>query len=149
VVVGLIALAAFLDAIDGPLALARLRHTAGPFGCNLDSLADIVSFGVAPAVALYHAQLREVPVAGLLAAAAFCTCAAWRLARFPLCQSSRRFVGCPVPLAAVVVGLAATLFSNSEVTLATVLSLSWLMIGTLPFPTWTSVLRGNDRTRQR
>ncbi len=136
-IVGLICVAAVLDAIDGPLA--RLRRTAGVFGCNLDSLADMVSFGAAPAVALFLAQLHTIPVGGLIVSAAFCTCAAWRLARFPLCKSSASFVGCPVPVAAVVAGVAAVVASSPIVTLITVASLSWLMVGTMPFPTWTRV----------
>jgi CDP-diacylglycerol---serine O-phosphatidyltransferase len=147
VVVMLIGVAALLDAIDGPLA--RMRHTAGPFGCNLDSLADMVSFGVVPAVALYGAQLHQVPVAGLLASAAFCVCGAWRLARFPLCQTAHQFVGCPVPLAAVIAGVTAVAFASTAATLATVASLSWLMIGTLAFPTWSRVLGRPQPPRRR
>jgi CDP-diacylglycerol--serine O-phosphatidyltransferase len=137
-IVGLVCLAAFLDAIDGPLA--RYTHTAGAFGCNLDSLADIVAFGVTPAVALYVAQLHRIPIAGLVASAAFCTCAAWRLARFPLCQSSHGFVGCPVPLGAVVVCVLATAAASPAVTFAAIAILSYLMVGTLRFPTWSRLL---------
>jgi CDP-diacylglycerol---serine O-phosphatidyltransferase len=145
-IVGLICTAAVLDAVDGPLA--RLRGTAGPFGCNLDSLADMVSFGAAPAVALFLAQLHTVPVAGLIASAAFCTCAAWRLARFPLCKSSAAFVGCPVPLAAVIAGIVAVTASSPIVTLVTVGALSWMMVGTMAFPTWTRVLGGSRPARE-
>lgn len=86
--VGLTCLAAFLDAIDGPIA--RYTHTSGPFGCNLDSLADVVSFGVTPAVVLYLAQLHRVPVAGVVASVAFCTCGALRLARSRCARVARR-----------------------------------------------------------
>jgi CDP-diacylglycerol--serine O-phosphatidyltransferase len=111
IVVALICVAAILDAVDGPIA--RRRRTAGAFGCNLDSLADVVSFGAVPAVALYAAQLSRFSVIGALVSAAFCTCAAWRLARFPLCKRSGSFVGCPVPAAAVIAGVVATVASSA------------------------------------
>ena len=138
VVFALIGLAAVLDAVDGPLA--RYRHTTGMFGGTLDSLADIVSFGVAPVMAAYFSSIHRIPVAGALVCFAFCTCAAWRLARFQVSGHSRWFTGCPVPLAAVVVGVAGALHATGAGMLITLAVLSYLMVGTLPFPTW-SVLR--------
>ena len=75
-----VAVAAVFDSCDGPVA--RARGTASAFGGNLDSLADMVSFGAAPALALYVGCLSGVPVAGGCACAAFAICTAWRLARF-------------------------------------------------------------------
>src|SRR5262249_9312433 len=124
-VVALIVLAAILYAVDGPPAPAR--HTARPVCAHLASLADTVSFGVVPPVALHFAQLHSVPVAGAAASAGFCICAAWRLARFPLCQRRHSFVGCPVPLAAVIAGLPAVAGSEPVGTLVAVTVLSALM----------------------
>jgi CDP-diacylglycerol--serine O-phosphatidyltransferase len=135
---GLIAAAAALDAIDGPVA--RRRRTTGPFGRELDSLADLAAFGVAPAVVLYDARLAAVPVAGEAAAAVWCVCAAWRLARFPLCQRDSGFTGCPVPLAAVTVTIAA-LAAPPLLTLLAVTTASLLMISTVSFPTWHAITR--------
>ena len=58
----LVLAAAVLDLVDG--AVARASDTDGDFGVNLDSLADLVSFGVAPAVALYLSSLHALPVMG-------------------------------------------------------------------------------------
>ena len=141
IVFALIGLAAILDAVDGPLA--RRRRTTGVFGGTLDSLADIVSFGVAPVMAAYFSSVHKIPVAGALVCLAFCTCAAWRLARFQVTGHSRWFTGCPVPLAAVIVGFAGALHATSAGMLITLALLSCLMVGTLPFPTW-SVLRSTS-----
>jgi CDP-diacylglycerol---serine O-phosphatidyltransferase len=142
-VIALIAVSAVLDAVDGPIA--RRRGTAGPFGTGLDSLADMVAFGVAPAVGLYYAQLHAVPVAGGIAAAAWCVCASWRLARHPLCARRSAFTGCPVPLGAVVVG-ALSLEGQAILTLIAAAAVSILMVGRLPFPTWHAVA-GHLRSR--
>src|ERR671928_832625 len=83
---GLIALAAIFDVIDGPMA--RRIGTEGAFGTNLDSLADLVSFGAAPALALYWGSLYKLPIFGVAACLVFLLCGAWRLARFPICKNS-------------------------------------------------------------
>lgn len=144
-VFGLIVVAAVLDAVDGPLA--RYRDTTGVFGGTLDSLADIVSFGVAPSMVAYFSALDKIPVAGALVCVSFCTCAAWRLARFQVCGHSDWFVGCPVPLAAVIVGLVAALDPSAVGTLLALAVLSWLMVGSLPFPTWSIVRSVTQRRR--
>jgi CDP-diacylglycerol--serine O-phosphatidyltransferase len=146
-VFGLITTAAILDAVDGPLA--RRLQTTGRFGGELDSLADMVAFGVAPAVAVYFSALHKVPVLGLLICAGFCLCAAWRLARFSLCSRRNSFVGCPVPLAAVILGLLAALEPSFASTLLATVILSGLMVTTVPFPTWCGVHRLTRMTHGR
>jgi CDP-diacylglycerol--serine O-phosphatidyltransferase len=136
-VFALIVVAAILDAVDGPIA-RRLR-TAGVFGGTLDSLADVVSFGVVPATVAYFSVLHRIPIAGAVSAAAFCTCAAWRLARFQLCGHNPWFLGCPVPLAAVILGLVATVDPTTGGTLIAICVLSALMVGTVPFPSWDAL----------
>lgn len=78
--IGLVVLAGVLDGIDG--RIARLLNAQSRFGAELDSLADSLSFGVAPALILYLWSLQEWPRFGWFAALAFAICCALRLARF-------------------------------------------------------------------
>jgi CDP-diacylglycerol--serine O-phosphatidyltransferase len=78
--VGLVVLAGVLDGIDG--RIARLLNAQSRFGAELDSLADSLSFGVAPALILFLWSLQDWPRFGWFAALAFAICCALRLARF-------------------------------------------------------------------
>ena len=94
-----------LDIADG--AVARLVGATSPFGVQLDSLADLVSFGLAPAVLVHTWALPEDPVLAWLSAFLWLACAAFRLARFnvtvdPLADK-KYFVGLPSPGATLVV----------------------------------------------
>lgn len=80
VAVALIVFAGVLDGVDG--RIARLLNAQSRFGAELDSLADNVSFGVAPALVLFMWALQDLPRFGWLAALAFAICMALRLARF-------------------------------------------------------------------
>lgn len=131
----LVLVSAVLDAVDGPVA--RATGSQSQFGSNLDSLADVVSFAVAPAYATYVASLQDVPAVGVAACLGFVLCSAWRLARFPLCKDPHYFVGCPVPVAGVPVMLLAPLRPHPFASLVTVLALSLLMVGTIPVPTFS------------
>src|SRR5216684_1888213 len=98
-----IVLAAVLDGIDG--RIARLIKGTSRFGAELDSLADFVNFGVAPALILYFWDLHELRSAGWIAALVFAICAGLRLARFNVATddpnrpawASNFFVGMPAP----------------------------------------------------
>src|SRR2546421_1731256 len=102
-----IVFAAVLDGIDG--RIARLIKGTSRFGAELDSLADFVNFGVAPALILYFWDLHELRSAGWIAALVFAICAGLRLARFnvstddpnPPAWASDFFVGGPAPAGAV------------------------------------------------
>ena len=101
----LIAVSIVLDIADG--FVARLVGATSPFGLQLDSLADLISFGLAPAVLIHTWALDEWPVLAWLAAFFWLACSAFRLARFnvtidPLADK-RYFVGLPSPGAAAVV----------------------------------------------
>src|SRR3954471_2423525 len=72
--------AMFFDGIDG--RVARLTRTQSDFGVELDSLADVMSFGMAPALLVYKWALAPLGFAGIFLAFAFATCGALRLARF-------------------------------------------------------------------
>lgn len=78
--VAAVIVAGLLDGIDG--RIARLLKAQSRFGAELDSLADNVSFGVAPALVLFMWSLQDVPRFGWFAALAFAVCMALRLARF-------------------------------------------------------------------
>ncbi len=99
--------AAFLDGIDG--RVARLLKASSRFGAELDSLADFVNFGVAPAIIMYNWALEDLHSLGWVAVLVFAVCSALRLARFnvALDQSnvpawkSNYFVGVPAPAGAI------------------------------------------------
>jgi CDP-diacylglycerol--serine O-phosphatidyltransferase len=96
--------AVFFDAFDG--RVARMTKTQSEFGVELDSLADVLSFGAAPALLVYKWALAPLGFAGLFVSFAFAACGALRLARFNVLAhrgdkaSHRFFVGLPIPLAA-------------------------------------------------
>jgi CDP-diacylglycerol--serine O-phosphatidyltransferase len=104
-----IVLAALLDGIDG--RVARLLKGTSRFGAELDSLADFVNFGVAPALILYLWGLHDLHSAGWIAAMVFAICAGLRLARFNVMVddpdrptwAGNFFTGIPAPAGAITV----------------------------------------------
>lgn len=93
-----------LDSLDG--RVARMTHTQSEFGAQFDSLADMVSFGAAPALIIYEWSLRGLGKLGWLAAFVYCAGAALRLARFNTniaVVDKRFFQGLPSPAAAALV----------------------------------------------
>ena len=93
-----------LDGIDG--RVARLTRTQSAFGAEYDSLADMVSFGAAPALVMYEWALRDLGKFGWIAAFVYCAGAALRLARFNTLlevADKRWFTGLPSPSAAALV----------------------------------------------
>jgi len=106
-----ILLSAILDGLDGKVA--RMTGTTSKFGVELDSLADVVAFGVAPGVLMYTWALKPFGKLGWLAAFLYVVCGALRLARFNVQVStveSKRFVGMPIPAAASIVATCVLLF---------------------------------------
>ncbi len=104
-----IVFAAVLDGVDG--RIARMIKGTSRFGAELDSLADFVNFGVAPALILYFWCLHELKSVGWIAAMVFAICAALRLARFNVmiddpnrpAWAGNFFVGMPAPAGAITV----------------------------------------------
>lgn len=134
VAAGLVALAAIFDMLDGHMA-RRGGMVDSEFGTNLDSLADVVSFGAAPAFALYMGSLYRLPVVGFVACLVFFLCGAWRLARFSIFKNHLYFLGCPIPLAGLSIALLAALEPHPLLAIPIVLALGALMVGTIPIPT--------------
>lgn len=98
-------IAMIMDTLDG--RVARLTKTQSAFGAQYDSLSDMVSFGIAPALVCYNWGLSELGKPGWLAAFIFAATGALRLARFNVQSSGldkRYFIGLPIPAAAAVVG---------------------------------------------
>jgi len=109
----LIGVAALLDALDG--RVARLTGTTSEFGKEFDSLADVISFGVAPAVLVWSWALADFGRLGWAVSFLYVICGALRLARFNIQSAStdrRYFVGMPIPPAACTI--AACVFNHPE-----------------------------------
>jgi CDP-diacylglycerol---serine O-phosphatidyltransferase len=106
-----ILLASVFDVLDGKVA--RLSGATSKFGVQYDSLADLVSFGVAPALLAFSWALRPYGRFGWLAAFLFVVCGALRLARFNVMSSSgevKYFKGLPIPAAASMIALTILLY---------------------------------------
>ncbi len=142
--------AQFFAAFDG--RVARMTKTQSDFGVQLDSLADVISFGAAPALLVYKWALAPLGFVGLLVSFSFAACGALRLARFNVLAqrgdkgSSRFFVGLPIPLAAgAIVALViahyrqfgSTTDASTRAPVAiVVLLLSFLMVSTIRYRTF-------------
>jgi CDP-diacylglycerol---serine O-phosphatidyltransferase len=143
----LIGIAFVLDMLDG--RIARMTGTATEFGVQFDSMADIISFGMAPAMLSFAWGLQSLGRLGWAAAFLFVTGAALRLARFNIqaaTQDKRFFVGMPSPPAACVI--AATVFAFPEgfhdpryaiPALAMVLIPGLLMVSTIRYHSFKTV----------
>ncbi len=134
-----------LDSLDGKVA--RATKTTSRFGVEYDSLADLVAFGVAPAVLVYRWGLEPFGRLGLLAAFLFVACGALRLARFNVQVEqvgTKHFVGLPIPAAAA--SLATTILMADQLghpgpvtfwpMVAVVFFLSFLMVSTIHYPSF-------------
>ncbi len=149
----LIIAAAVLDMLDG--RIARLTNSASRFGEEYDSLADLVSFGVAPAVLAYSWGLAEFHRLGWMASFLFVVCGSMRLARFNIqtrVVDKKYFIGLPIPAAAGTI--AALVLATPERLVdrvwmaglfALTVILSYLMISTLRYRSFKDF----DLKRQR
>jgi len=105
---------AVLDALDG--RIARLTRSTSAFGIEFDSMADVVSFGLAPAFLMFHWELRSMGRIGWLVTFLYVVCAATRLARFNIRAArndKRYFAGLPSPAAGCVLASAAFAFPHA------------------------------------
>jgi CDP-diacylglycerol---serine O-phosphatidyltransferase len=149
----MIAGAIVLDLLDG--RIARLTNTTSEFGAQLDSLADAISFGVAPAILAFQWAFGTLPRVGWLASFLFVVCGVLRLARFNVQRhvvDARYFVGLPIPAAAGQVATLVYFFPDlienrvqAGFVLGLVVTLSFLMVSTLRY--WS--FKGVDLRRRR
>lgn len=137
-----ILIAFVLDGLDG--RIARMTNTTSKFGSEYDSLADLVAFGVAPAILAYTWALSSYGKWGWLVAFLFVVCGALRLARFNVqigIIESKLFNGLPIPGAATVIATGVLLFFYvggadrfiDLSVLVTVVSLSLLMVSNIKY----------------
>jgi CDP-diacylglycerol--serine O-phosphatidyltransferase len=157
VALGFILLACIFDLFDG--RVARMGGVESPFGREFDSLADLISFGVAPAFLVHRVVLKDVveghPEFGWFIASVYLLCGAFRLARFNCLSamqenSSKEFLGFPIPSAAgLVASLTLLMMWWDEKNFATgywkyilpalMLFLSWMMVGNVKYPSFKTL----------
>lgn len=143
----LIVIAGLFDVFDG--LMARLANATSNFGIELDSLSDMVSFGVAPGFLIYMFSLSELNMVGILISAIPPLCGAVRLARFNvnarLQPTMDHFIGLPIPAQAIILAAFYLTFKENvaffsglqnginTVLIPTIILLSFLMVSTIPF----------------
>ncbi len=143
-----IAAAIVLDIFDG--RIARMTGTESPFGKEFDSLADVISFGIAPAIMAYVWGLEPLNRLGWAAGFIFVTAAAMRLARFNIqsttASDKRYFAGLPSPAAAAVVAGTIYLYpqgfqgqAGALVALAMIIVPGVLMVSTVRFRSFKTI----------
>ena len=158
VALGFILLACIFDLFDG--RVARMGGIDSPFGREFDSLADLISFGVAPAFLVHRVVLKDVfirhPELGWFIASIYLICGAFRLARFnclaaqPDGAASKEFLGFPIPSAAgLVASLTLLIIQLNEkdkslgpwkyVPAIVLLFLSAMMVSTIKYPSFKSL----------
>lgn len=143
----LIMLALIFDGLDG--RIARLTNTCSRFGVEFDSLADMVSFGVAPALLMYLFIGHEFGRLGISVAALFVIFGAIRLARFNVMTTKIEpsvFIGVPIPTAAVFISLLVLLFNKYSmgqdyglVIMIFSIVVSLLMVSNIRYPSFKKV----------
>jgi CDP-diacylglycerol---serine O-phosphatidyltransferase len=160
---GFILLACIFDLFDG--RVARMGGRESPFGREFDSLADLISFGVAPAFLVHRIVLKDVfvqrPEIGWFIASIYLICGAFRLARFNCLSamgvSGKDFLGFPIPSAAgLVASLTLLIIWIQEkdfpkgylkfVLPALLLFLSWMMVSEVKYPSFKTLDLKSTRT---
>ena len=163
VALGFVLLACIFDLLDG--RVARMGGVESPFGRQFDSLADLISFGAAPAFLVHRIVLKDVfgehVEAGWFIASIYLICGAFRLARYnclsalPETKASKDFLGFPIPSAAALVASLTLLmlwmdekgwlderFARSKARWllpAIMLFLSWMMVSEVRYPSFKSL----------
>ncbi len=143
----LIFLSLVFDGLDG--RVARLTHTTSRFGVEFDSLADIIAFGVAPALLLYLFAGEEYGRFGVLIVALYIIFGAIRLARFNIMSPKTDpsvFIGVPIPAAAIFVSIWVLMFNRYDslhslkiILLISVLMISLLMVSNIRYPSFKKI----------
>jgi CDP-diacylglycerol---serine O-phosphatidyltransferase len=162
---GFILLACIFDLFDG--RVARMGGVESPFGREFDSLADLISFGVAPAFLVHRVVLKDMLPGGhtefgWFIASVYLLCGAFRLARFNCLSAmgnnnSKEFLGFPIPSAAgLVASLTLLMIWWDEKNFATgywryilpalMLFLSWMMVSNVKYPSFKTLDLRSTRT---
>jgi CDP-diacylglycerol--serine O-phosphatidyltransferase len=152
----MIILAAFFDALDG--MVARFSKATSRFGVELDSFADLLSFGIAPAVMFYSLKLYPMGKWGWILGFVFVMCGAFRLARFNLGQTKLNekhpYMGLPIPSAAITL-VSYTLFCYEiwgtlrfpKVLVTMIIAFSGLMVSGIEYETLPKFYLGSRRNK--
>lgn len=142
----LILLALLFDGLDG--RVARVTNTTSQFGVEFDSLADIISFGIAPAMLLYFYIGHDFGRFGILVSALYVIFGAIRLARFNISTAKTDpnvFIGLPIPTAAVFISMWILLFykyslqNYALILLFLALGVSILMVSNFRYPSFKKI----------
>jgi len=143
---------ALFDSVDG--RVARLTGTSSSFGEQFDSLSDLISFGLAPAITLFFTYYGSGNRSGVAICFLFLLCGALRLARFNVSlgkSSSDYFQGAPIPGAALaVVSLISVTGSNADSSILYsiyIIFYSLLMISSIPFPSFKNSSFFNNKKK--
>lgn len=128
----LIFIGLFFDFFDG--MIARKLNAVSDVGRELDSLADLVTFGVAPSIFAYYTCLYETPTIGVLCMLIYSICSILRLAKFNVNQGTlSTFIGMPTPLAGICLVILSAMH-NQILLVVGIGSLSYLMVSNIKFP---------------
>jgi len=135
-------IAMLFDALDG--RVARMTKTTSEFGVQYDSLADVISFGMAPALLAYYWVLQPFGRLGWMAAFLFLLCGALRLARFNVTKPDKlgdNFLGLPIPAAAATIASIVIAFEDlfqtrldPMIMVGVVYLLAFLMVSNIKYP---------------
>ena len=148
----MIILAGFFDALDGKIA--RFSGSASKFGVELDSFADIISFGIAPAMLFYNLGVYPSGKWGWIPGFVFVMCGAFRLARFNIQQTKLGeklpYMGLPIPTAAITL-VSYTLFCSEvwgalrfpKALITMIIAFSGLMVSGIEYETLPKFTLGN------
>ncbi len=137
-------IALLFDGLDG--RVARFLENSSEFGKELDSLSDVVSFGVAPALLIYSASLSTIGLLGIAAASSIVVAGAIRLARFNILKGLKYFLGLPIPVVGAF--LSALIYTETKIapkSLAVLaIILAYLMISKVKYPSFKQNIRSRN-----
>jgi len=137
--------AVIFDSLDGWVARKIKRHDEYGFGKNIDSLCDVISFGVAPGIFLYSATLTfSIPYINILVSLLIVICGILRLSRFNIITSSstssKEFMGLPIPATAMIISsfYLSGMF-QVDISLVIMTVVSCLMISSISYPKFSNI----------
>lgn len=145
--------AMIFDIMDG--RIARMTSGTSLFGAEFDSLADLVSFGVAPSLLVYYRYMDSAGMIGIVVSFLFTLCGALRLARFNIMPHTPYFLGLPIPGGAafaaslVLFGSMYNLENHIGLITFAMFAVSLLMVSTIPYPALKKVSNTKPRIFRR